>query len=77
MHWLITGRRTGAFGEKLGLFMGRRAQPASGTGWKACATLEGISKPIFAAILNQPRELKLEKSPPFSKGGLKISVSNL
>jgi hypothetical protein len=32
-------------------------------------TLEVISKPIFDAILNQPRELKLEKSPPFSKGG--------
>jgi hypothetical protein len=38
--------------------------------YKARYSGEGISKPIFGVILNEPRELKLGKiHPPFSKGG--------
>ena len=41
-------------------------------GWRGqVAGIEVTSKLIFNAILNQPQELKLEKShrPPFLKGG--------
>jgi hypothetical protein len=38
--------------------------------YKARYSREGISKPIFGVILNEPRELKLGKNtPPFLKGG--------